>query len=81
MKISIRRENSDGLDAVFDAYRCLKDIFDAAEVLEVDQGERGVDVLLRLPGSGEIVDPNDANVLNLLEAWLIKQAVKPEVDE
>lgn len=81
MKIKRRRENADGLDAVFDAYQCLKEVFDAAEVLEIDQGERGVEVLLRLPGSGEIVDPNDANPLNFLEAWLIKQAVTSRVDE
>jgi hypothetical protein len=71
MKIQFKAEGPDGLDPIREAYETLCAIFDAAEVVEVDYGNGYTDVLLRLPGSGQIVDPNDANPKNGLEHFLL----------
>lgn len=73
MKIRVSRQHPDGLDPVRDAYRCLCRIFDVAEAVEKQVGEDEWDVMLRLPGSGELVDTNDLNPLNGLEKWLFEQ--------
>lgn len=74
------KENPDGLDEIFEAYQTLKAVFEAAEVVEIDLGDGRVDVMLRLPGSGEMVDPNDANALNGLEHWLAERVAR-QVEE
>lgn len=86
MKIRIAREHPDGLDPVFEAYKTLKRIFDAAEYVEcwdeIDGVEHPVGACLVLPGSGQKVDFNDLNPLNGLEAWLAEQVTQGiEVDE
>lgn len=77
--------HSDGLDPVFNAYRQLKEIYEAAESVDrlvgVDEeGNEFWDTMLKLPGSGEVVDPNDANELNQLERWLVERLGKGIVD-
>lgn len=73
MKIKRKADSPDGLDAIREAYETLCGVFDAAEVVEVDYENGYVEVLLRLPGSGKMVDPNDAHALNSLEKWLLAQ--------
>lgn len=73
MKIRFQAESPDGLDPIREAYKTLCAVFDAAEVIEVDYGDGCTDILLRLPGSGEVVDPNDANPKNGLEHFLLSQ--------
>lgn len=88
--IKIHKETPDGLDPVFDAYECLKRIFEAAEPLvcdcEAEEEEFARygcphELMVRLPGSGELVDTNDLNPLYALEYWLAEQVTKDvEVD-
>jgi hypothetical protein len=75
-------DNPDGLDPVFAAHKTLKRIFDAAEPIDVEISDEYTETMLRLPGSGEMVDPNDLNALNGLEYFLTKQIIKglPEKD-
>lgn len=68
MKVKRFRETPDGLDPVVDAYHCLAAVFEAAEPVEHPHDE-----LVRLPGSGEVVDLGDINPLNGLEIWLAEQ--------
>jgi hypothetical protein len=73
MPIGIKREHPDGLDPVFDAYRFIQRVFACAEAVEEDHPM--YDDMVIIPGTGEAVDMNDANVLNQLERWLAENAV------
>lgn len=77
MPIKILEDNKDGLDPVFEAYRCLKAVFEAGEVLTdevtANDGKTYVLEFLKLPGSEEIVDLDDVNPLSGLERWIVEQ--------
>lgn len=79
--VEVARETPDGLDPVFEAYKCLKKVFEAAEVIKIDEGERGIYYMLRLPGSGEVVDPDDLNPLSGLEDWLAQEVARRSIEE
>lgn len=74
------RGNPDGLDEVFEAYQMLRRLFEAAESVAIEYETGFCEVLLRIPGSGEMVDPNDHNPLNALEEWLVEECAKRKIE-
>ncbi len=73
--VMLRQEipNPDGLDELFEAHAALKAIFEAGEAVVVEYGDGQSEVLLRLPGTGQLVDMNDANALNGLELFIVRE--------
>lgn len=74
--IKAAEPNPDGLDEVFEAHAALKAVFEAGEYVEVEVSEGHSEVLLRLPGTNELVDMNDANALDGLERFIVQECGK-----
>lgn len=72
--------NPDGLDEIFEAYEELKAVYDAATPLASETDDPAAETLIRMPGSGHIVDTNDTNALNGLEYWLSERVARQVED-
>lgn len=79
MRVAIRKDHPDGLDPVLEAYAFIRRVVEAAEPIDdyYDEEKRHPigDDMVRIPGTGEIIELNDYNVMNGLERWLEKRIV------